>query len=90
MGQDATVRRQQHGAVLSHCLVGGNVLHQHLLRLRNQGLADVRQRLCFDLVELVLHPADRPEEIHRCRPGRAQSLADAVEVLIQFRVISGI
>jgi hypothetical protein len=64
-------------------MVRCNVLRVHAPCFFNQIALDVRNRPHPNTLKLLLHAPDRPEQVHRRRPGLADEVADLVEFALQ-------
>ena len=90
VGEHASAGRHQSCAVRAHGLVSGNVLGMHALRFFDQGLLDLRQRTYSQQFKLRSHAPDRPEKIHRRRPGLADDITNLVKLLFELANISSL
>ncbi len=75
--------RHQRRAMASHGLVRRDVFRVHALRFFNQLPFNLRNGPDADPLVLLLHAANRPEQVHRSRPRFADEVADLVEVALQ-------
>ena len=83
VGQHSAFVGHQRGTVSSHGLVGGDVFGVHALGFFDEILLDLRDGSNAHPLELFLHAADGPEEIHGRRTGFADDVADLVEFAFQ-------
>ena len=80
--EDSGLARHDRGTERPHRAATRHVLVVNELRLAIEAILDLQDRLAgFGASrERVLHPLDRPEQIHRRRPGRRHELANLVEL----------
>ena len=76
--------------MMSHRLVGGDVLGMHVLSFFDQGLLDLRNWPHPHAVKLFGHAPNGPEQIDCSGTGLTDGLAYLVEVFLQFADIFGL
>src|SRR5579859_836951 len=89
VGEHSAAARHERRAVASHGLIRGNVFGVHTLRFFNERLLDLRDRADANALELFLHAADGPEQIHRSGARLSDEVADLIEIAFQVAVRFG-
>src|SRR5882724_11245629 len=86
MSQNSRVVGNELGAEASHSVVALDILAMNIERLADELLSYLvdRSSLTTAVLESPSHPFDRPEQIHRRRPGYQQPLANAMKVSVEF------